>query len=123
MDFVRLNNLKFHAYHGVSKGEAADGQRFEIDVELSGSLRHAARKDDLQYTHDYNKIYEVVSSVVTGERCNLIETLAEHIASGLLAIYPKAVVKITVRKPHLPVRGVLDGAEVEITRGPVNDAQ
>jgi len=122
MDAVRLNNMQFYAYHGRSRGEAENGQRFEVDVELRGSLRAAGLSDDLNDTFDYDRIFTVVSAAVTGSRFRLIEALAEEIARQILAIYPHAQVKVVVRKPHLPVAGVIDGAEVEILRGPIQNS-
>ena len=121
MDAVRLKNMQFFAYHGSSKGEAEDGQRFEVDIELRGSLRIASLSDNLNDTYDYDRIYKTVSDVMTGSRFQLIEALAEEISRRLLVEYSNAQVKVIIRKPHLPVSGVLDGAEVEITRGPVQD--
>jgi len=118
MDSVRLKNMQFFAHHGASREEAEVGQRFEVDVELAGSLRYPAKTDDHKDTYDYDQIYQIVNETVTGSRFKLIERLAEEIARGLLDVYPGAKIKLTVRKPHLPVPGVLDGAEVEIVRGP-----
>ncbi|MDP8228220.1 MAG: dihydroneopterin aldolase, partial [Candidatus Electryoneaceae bacterium] len=64
-------------------------------------------------------IYQIVNEAVTGSQFKLIEALTEEIARRLLDVYPGARIRITVRKPHLPVPGVLDYAEVEIIRGPL----
>jgi len=121
MDAVRLKNMQFYAYHGARQGEAEDGQRFEVDVEMCGSLKEAALTDDLTKTYDYDAVYKIVKKSVTGCRFHLIETLAEQIAGNLLESYPAATVRVIVRKPHIPVPGVLDGAEVEIVRGPLSE--
>lgn len=118
MDAVRLKNMQFFAHHGATREEAEAGQRFEVDVELAGSLRYPAKTDDRKDTYDYDRIYQIVCETVTGSQFKLIETLSEEIARRLLIAYPGAQIKITIRKPHLPVPGVLDGAEVEIIRGP-----
>lgn len=121
MDAVRLKNMRFFAHHGYEESEAKTGQRFEVDVELRGSVRLAALSDDIELTFDYDRIFSVVSEAVTTTRFNLIEALAENIAQRLLQSYPRSQVRVTVRKPNLPVSGIVDGAEVEITRGPVQD--
>ena len=46
----------------------------------------------------------------------LIETLADRIAESLLRKYQTDKVIVRVRKPHAPVKGVLDTVEVEIVR-------
>lgn len=106
----------FFAYHGARRGEAEDGQRFEVDVELCGDLSKAAKTDNLEDTYDYDHIYNAVNKAMTTTRFNLIETIAEEIAHRILTIYPSAKVTVAVRKPHVSVTGVLDFAEVEICR-------
>lgn len=121
MDAVRLKNMKFFAFHGNIKAEAEIGQRFEVDVELRGSLKMAAISDDLKDTYDYNRIYAAVHRAVTGSRFHLIEALAEEVSRNILKDYPSAQVTVTIRKPQIAVDGILDCAEVIITRGPLQD--
>ena len=121
MDAVRLKNMRFFAHHGLDESEGKTGQRFEVDVEMRGSVRLAALSDDIKQTFDFNRIFSTVSEAVTTTRFNLIEALAEEIARRLMQIYPRSQVRVIVRKPNLPVSGIVDGAEVEITRGPVQD--
>ncbi len=121
MDVVRLKNMRFFAHHGLDGCESKIGQRFEVDVEMRGSIRMAALSDDVNLTFDYNRIFSTVSEAVISKSFKLIETLAEEIAKELLKIYSGSQVRVIVRKPNLPVAGIVDGAEVEITRGPIQD--
>ncbi|MFH0765115.1 MAG: dihydroneopterin aldolase [Calditrichota bacterium] len=122
MDAVRLKNMLFFAYHGARRSEAENGQRFEVDVELRGSLKIAGLSDDLRDTFDYDRIFSAVSETMTNARFNLMEAVAEEISRRILVLYPHAQVRVVLRKPHAPVTGgVLDGAEIEIQRGPVQD--
>lgn len=120
MDYIRLKNMCFYAYHGLNAGERSAGQRFEVDVEFGCNLEQAGKSNDLKDTYDYGEILKVVSEVVTETRFNLIEALAQEIAARLLKVYPDVRVKVVVRKPKVPIQGILDYAEVEIERGPVN---
>lgn len=113
--------MQFFAHHGVSKGEAEDGQRFEVDVEMGGDFRSASQSDDLNDAYDYDRIFKIVQNETVNKRYNLVETLAEQIANQLLQAYPEAQVRIVVRKPHLPVSGILESAEVEILRGSITN--
>ena len=113
--------MRFFAHHGLDESEGKTGQRFEVDVEMRGSVRLAVLSDDIKQTFDFNRIFSTVSEAVTTTRFNLIEALAEEIARRLMQIYPRSQVRVIVRKPNLPVSGIVDGAEVEITRGPVQD--
>ncbi len=123
MDAVRLKNMRFFAHHGCSDEEAEKGGRFEVDVELTGDFSIAGHSDDLKDACDFDRIYMEVSEAVTGTRFRLIEALAEEICRRLLKSYPEMQVRVVVRKPHPPVKGVLDSAEVEIARGPLQDGR
>jgi len=116
MDYVRLKNLVFQAYHGATPAEALNGQRFEVDIELGGDFSQAAWSDDLKDAEDYAHVYDMVAEIVTGRRYNLIEALAKAIADALLTEYPGLHVKVAIRKPEAPLPGKFDYAEVEINR-------
>jgi len=116
LDYVRLKNLVFFAYHGVTAEEVERGQRFEVDVELGGDFSAAGQSDDLRDAIDYAHVLNLVSGIVTKSRFNLIEALAEAIADTLLKEYPDTKVKVVVRKPEAPLPGKFDYAEVEINR-------
>ncbi len=116
MDFIRLKDLTFFAHHGVLAHEQENGQNFEIDVELAGDLSLAGKSDEISQAYDYDRVYRVVESVVTGTRFNLIEALAEELCAKILAIYPDLVVRVRVRKPQAPLPGPFGTVEVEVTR-------
>jgi len=116
MDAIRLKNMQFYAYHGNKPHEAENGQRFEVDVELTGNFQVAALSDDLKDTYDFDRIYQIVSEIVSCSRFNLLEALTEEICRRLLKDYPNVQVRVAVRKPHPSIAGVLDYAEVELVR-------
>ena len=71
--------------------------------------------DDVEQTVHYGLAFEVVEKVMTGTRRNLIETLAKDIARALCARSSQIRrVEVTVRKPSVPIPGILDHAEVRI---------
>lgn len=116
MDVIRLQGMAFYAYTGVYEAERELGQRFEVDVEMGVDLKKAAANDDLEATVDYSRVYQAVRSVVEGRTFRLIEALAGSIADRVLADYPVAWVQVRVRKPHVPLGGLLDYVEVELRR-------
>jgi 7,8-dihydroneopterin aldolase/epimerase/oxygenase len=111
--WIRLKNIQVYAYHGVHDYEREHGARFEIDVELEASLDQAIETDDLADTIDYVKVHKVVVACCTENRFHLVETLADTIATALLAQFPVREVTIRVRKPGAAIGGVLDTVEVE----------
>jgi len=116
MDVIRLKNMVFYGYHGVSDSEKSLGGKFEVDVELYKDLKKAGQSDNLDDTLNYEKVYKIVNDCTRNNKFYLIETLAERIAGSVVQKFQSEKVIVRVRKPHAPVRGVLDTVEVEIVR-------
>ncbi len=106
----------FYAHHGYYEAERELGQKFEVDIELQGDFRTAAAADDLKQTIDYRKVYRITKDIFENYKFKLIETVAERIASEVLQLPGIETVLIRVRKPHVPLNGLLDFVEVEIFR-------
>src|SRR5829696_7312650 len=117
-DEILLEGMRFYAYHGVNPEERAQGQRFTVDVVLAVDLRRPGQSDDLADTVSYSAVYKVVRGIVEGRPRQLIEAVAEEIASAILTESPLVErVMVTVRKPEVPMKGsMLDAAGVRITR-------
>jgi 7,8-dihydroneopterin aldolase/epimerase/oxygenase len=117
-DEILLEGMRFYAYHGVNPEERTLGQRFTVDVVLAVDLRQAGQSDDLAHTVSYSAVYKVVRQIVEGEPRQLIEAVAEEIASMVLTEFPPVEhITVTVRKPEAPMKGsLLDAAGVRITR-------
>jgi 7,8-dihydroneopterin aldolase/epimerase/oxygenase len=118
-DRIALNNMVFEGRHGVGETERALAQPFEVDVEIHLDTRAAGLSDDLARTFDYGLAFEIARSVVEGPSRLLIETLAESIAAAVLersAAAGATEVVVRVRKPAVPLPGLIDSASVEITR-------
>ena len=120
-DRIVLSKMVFEGRHGVTDGERAQVQPFEVDVEIHLDTRPAGLADDLSKTVDYADAFEICRSVVEGPSRRLIEAIAEEIAQKLLARsghLGASEVVVRVRKPRAPLPGRLDHAAVEIRRRP-----
>jgi dihydroneopterin aldolase len=117
-DKIILKGMEFYGFHGVLPGEQEIGQRFLVDLELGTYLEHSGRLDDLSESIDYTEVYGLVEKIVTEERFNLIEALAERIAQAVLGRYSLEEVMVRVKKPHAPLGGIFDYVGVEIRRSP-----
>jgi len=115
-DRIRLVNMSFYGYHGVHTDERRMGKKFYIDVELALDLTAAGRSDDLAQTVDYAQVYALIREIEGGKQYSLLEALAEDIAQRLLERFPAREVIVRARKTEVPVGGVMDHVEVEITR-------
>jgi dihydroneopterin aldolase len=95
----------------------ADNSPTTVDVELWLDLAPAGRSDDLAATIDYGLVYDEVALVLDGPPRNLLESLAESVARGLLTRFDTVdEVVVRVRKPAVRLGGPLDHASVEIQR-------
>ena len=73
--------------------------------------------DSLADTVSYSSVFRTVKAVVEGPPCNLLEAVAQSVASRILAEYDVEAVKITLKKPAAPIGGsILDYAAVQVMR-------
>ena len=115
-DVIRLSELSFYGYHGVTAAEKETGRDFEIDCELEVDLAEAGRSDRLKDTIDYQAVYELIRKTVEGTAFSLLEGLASHLATIILDNFPVERVTLKVRKLHPPIPGQVKHIEVEVTR-------
>lgn len=118
LDTIELRELTFYGYHGALPEERRIGQRFVVDLRLGLDLARAGRSDDLALTVDYGQVAESVRSVVEGTPFQLIEALAEALASTVLDRFALVqTVFVRVAKPSAPVSAAPSGTiAVEIER-------
>ena len=119
MDKIRINNIELYAYHGVAPEENRLGQKFQIDVEISTDLTSGTNTDDIKESTDYQEIFNTVSEVFVNPTSKLIETAANRVAGELLKMKTITDVRIKVRKPSAPLKGICSSVEVEIYRSKI----
>ena len=116
-DRIELRAMRFAGRHGVLPFEAERLQPFEVDVVVELDVAPAGTADYLARTVDYGAVFAAARAVVEGPHVALIETLAERIATAVLAGGPPVdAVTVRVRKPEAPLPGALAWAGVEIRR-------
>ena len=116
-DSIQLNGMSFYGYHGVSEAERELGQRFVVDLEIYRDLSLAGESDNLDDTVNYTNLYKIVKKIVEDSRHELLESLAESITKRVLEEFTVDSVKLTVKKPSVPIKGsLLDYAGVTIFR-------
>ena len=117
-DSITLENMAFFGFHGTKPSEGELGGRFFVDVVMHADLSKAGRSDRLSDTVDYERAFAIVRDHVEGKRFKLLEALGENIAQALLSEFKQlGEVEVRVRKPGVPIRGILDYTEVEVVRG------
>lgn len=115
-DRIRLRGLRTRGFHGVLPEERVAGQDFVIDLDLELDLAPAAASDDVRDTVHYGELAQEVSAIVAGDPVDLIETLADRIASAVLRSGRVLAVTVTVHKPQAPIPVAFDDVSVSLTR-------
>ena len=114
---ITLSTMVFYGYHGDLPEEKTLGQRFVIDLVLTLDIAAAAASDDLHKTVDYTQVYRICRETVEKDRFKLIETLAAHVIDRVLLACPIVErVDIVIKKPSVPIAGILDHVAVETSK-------
>ena len=117
LDEIRIDNIKVFGHTGVLPSEKENGQFFYVSLRMYLFLGEAGREDDLSKTVNYAEVCQKVYEIVSGERCDLIETLAERIADRMLSDYDRINgIEVTVNKPQAPVEVEFENIAVRIRR-------
>jgi 7,8-dihydroneopterin aldolase/epimerase/oxygenase len=100
---ITLTGLRTRGHHGVYDFERSQGQEFVVDVVLEVDLDRAARTDDVADTVHYGHLADRLVEIVSGQPVNLIETLADRLATACLADERVLAATVTVHKPRAPI--------------------
>lgn len=117
MDKIVIKDLEIFAYHGVLPEEKAKGQTFVLTVELFLDLRDAGLTDNLDKTVNYAQVCDDIYKVMTKDKFDLIEAVAESVADTILIKYDIVKsVRVKVSKPEAPIDMDFDTVCVDILR-------
>lgn len=101
---IRLDNMRFHAHHGVMEQERAVGNDFEVSIEVFYPFEQALTSDDLNDTINYAALYDIIS-----REMNIPSSLLEHAAGRIITAINKEFPKVTggfisITKMHPPFK-------------------
>ena len=111
---VRIRGLEVAGRHGVHEAERVLGQRFVADIDMVLAHDRSTMSDDLADTVDYATIADDVAEIIAGEPVALLERLCRMIADRVLAEPVVSAVTVTVAKPQVAIRHVLDDVSVTL---------
>ncbi len=114
MNKVILEELFFHAYHGVFEEEKKIGGKFEVNLEITTDFTEAMRKDQLEGTVDYSKAYEIIAGEMKIPS-QLIEHVGYRIVEKLKRTFNEIehiVLKISKLNP--PISGEIGKVSIVI---------
>lgn len=112
---ITLTGLRAEGHHGVLASERESGQIFIADVVLD-LVPGAAATDELSSTVNYAEVAEAVVGILAGEPVDLIETLAERVATAVLQWPVVQATEVVVHKPRAPIAVEFADVSVAIRR-------
>jgi dihydropteroate synthase/dihydroneopterin aldolase len=116
VDRLTVTGIRAQGHHGVLDFERRDGQQFVVDVRLELDTGPAARSDHLSDTVDYGELATRLHAAVESDPVDLVETLAERLASICLSYSSVDGVEVTVHKPQAPIAVAFDDVTLTIER-------
>ena len=115
-DQINVCGIRALGVIGVLAEENKRVQSFEVDLIIEADLSGAGATDDLNQTVHYGDATDRVVAVITNERHELIERVAQRIADEVLAMDRVDAVDVTIRKLRPPVPHHVEHTSVRIRR-------
>ena len=98
MDIIFIEELRAETWIGIYPREKAMPQTVEISLQIGVSTVTAGVSDDIRDTVDYSLVVERLRADLTVSQFNLLEALAEHVATYLLETFAVQWVRVSVAK-------------------------
>tara|TARA_R110001592_G_scaffold363392_1_gene687139 strand:- start:65205 stop:65561 length:357 start_codon:yes stop_codon:yes gene_type:complete len=99
MDIVYISELRADTVIGVYDWERRVRQTVVLDLELASDNRRAAASDGIEDALDYAEISARLLSFIEASEFQLIETLAERVATLLLEEFAVPWLRLRLAKP------------------------
>ena len=122
MGTISLEGIEFFGHHGHTEAERALGNRYTVDLLVSADLNRAARTDKLDYTIDYEQLYQIVREE-SDKPAHLLEHLCGRILDRLIRQFPQILeAEICVKKHNPSFGGLCQTSSVRMRRRPARTA-
>jgi dihydroneopterin aldolase len=97
-DEIHIEQLDVSARVGVPKEERANPQRLIVSISFWSYQQARDVADKIDQTVNYSAVAEETKTFVREQSVNLIETLADRLATHLLKTFPIQKVTVELRK-------------------------
>ena len=112
--FVRLEKLRFRAFHGVLEQERMVGGEFVVTLRIGYPWQAAMTSDDVSDTIDYAAVYRLVEREMAVPS-RLLEHVAGRIAKVISETFPQVTsIDLELTKLNPPMGADGEGASVEV---------
>ena len=111
---IRLDSMRFYAYHGVMEQEQRVGGYYLVSLTIETDLTKAICTDDVSDTVSYAELFELVKNEMAIPS-KLLEHVAGRIGQRTLEQFDK-IMSLTIRvtKENPPMGANCKGAAVEL---------
>lgn len=112
--YILLQNLKFHAFHGVLPQERLTGNDYMVDLSIKYDVSGALTSDDVNDTLNYAEVFQLVAQEMAVPSA-LLERVAGRIGDRLFRRYPGIEeVELKIVKQNPPMGADCKGAGVDV---------
>lgn len=109
--------MQFWGTHGLFSEENKFGAKFVVDVTADSDETGKLQDDDYSTGVSYLTLYNAAKKVVTTEQHKMIQRVAQRIADEIFdASSAVEKVTVTVKKPFVPIGGIIEYTGCTITR-------
>jgi len=98
MDIIFIEELRAETWIGIYPREKAMPQTVEISLQIGVSTAPAGSSDDIRDTVDYAVVVERLRGDLATSHFNLLEALAEHVATYILETFAVHWVRVSIAK-------------------------
>lgn len=112
--YIYLDDLRFHAFHGVMPQERLTGNDYTIDIKIGYDVSLAMVSDNVDDTINYAEVYKIVDQEM-GVPSQLLERVAYRIGDRLSRKFISITsINIKLTKLNPPFGADCKGAGVEL---------
>lgn len=112
--YIYLDDLRFHAFHGVMPQERLTGNDYTIDIKIGYDVSLAMVSDNVDDTINYAEVYKIVDQEM-GVPSQLLERVAYRIGDRLSRKFTSITsINIKLTKLNPPFGADCKGAAVEL---------
>ena len=116
MDRIEITGIEAYGYHGVFPEERRLGQTLVVDLVVEADLSRAGGSDRVEDTLDYGHLVRLTRDLVARSDHQLLEALAENLASLILEMELARRVHVRIAKPRAPIPDFPGTVAIRITR-------
>lgn len=110
---VKLNDLKYYAFHGLFPQEAKVGNEFYVSMSVSLPQK-LELENDINNLLNYVSLKDIVDEQMK-TRFLLLEDLLAKIKADVTSLYPQAQGSISIKKMQPPFGGRCHSSQVILT--------